>query len=331
MAAVKVPRERARAARGARRLGVAAFLAVFVAAQGARAGCPVVRIATERAPLAPDWQAAVVDLIEQTRRPGTPWSCAGGALLLRFDDDDRAVLRFRDLDGNSVERHIPSPSALVATAEALLARPAPHEASPPASTPPVDEIERALERPPPDDDSAHRIPARPRGEPRYIVDATVGVRFSGPDAALWIAPELRATVPLDAWSVGVWIRYGIPHVFQVIPPDFAMSQVNLGFSGGRQLLSAPIDLRVAFNPSFSVISMDGDPAAREVSGAKIDFYLGAGLSAAIPFSPVWRGVVVLDAELAPAAIRAERRIDPSFPALPAYELGLAFGVELVAR
>ena len=319
-----------RAPRAARWLGVAVFAAVIIGARGARAGCALVQITTEPAALADDWRAAIVELIEQTRRQGTPWSCAGGALFLRLDGDDRAVLRFRDLEGHAVERHIPSPGALVATAEALLARPPQQEASP-RSSPADAGVERAHERPPPADDDARRVSARPRREPRYIVDGTVGIRFSGPEAALWLAPALRATVPLEAWSAGVWARYGLPYVFQEVPPDFSMVQVNLGFSGGRQLLSVPIDLRVAFNPSFSVISMDADPPDHEASGAKIDLYLGAGLSAAIPFSPVWRGVVVLDAEMVPAAIRAERRLDPSFPALPAYEIGLAFGVELVAR
>ena len=310
-------------------LGVAAFVALFVPASEAGAGCVPVQITIEPATIADDWQAAIVELTDQTRRPGTPWSCTGGALFLRLQDNDPAVLRFRDADGRKAERHIPSASALVATAEALLARPSPREVSP-HSPPAVDEVERALERPSFDED-AHRVTARSRGEARYIVDATAGVRFSGPDAALWFAPGLRATVPLETWSVGVWIRYAVPHVFQQVPADFSMYQVNLGFSGGRQLLSAPIDLRVAFNPSFSVVAMDADRTDHEASGDKIDFYLGAALSAAIPFSRTWRGVVVLDAELVPAAIRAERRIDPSFPALPAYELGLAFGVELVAR
>ena len=267
--------------------------------------------------------------MEQTRRAGMPWSCAGGALLLRLDGDDRAVLRFRDPEGQEVERRVPSPRALVATAEALMARPL-LRSSPPS--PPIDDArERAAERPPADDGAAPAPSARPREELRYIVDATAGIRFSGPAAAVWFAPELRATVPLEAWSVGVWMRYGLPYVFEVIPRDFAMTQVNLGISGGRRLLSAPIDLRVSFNPSLSVISMDGDVNHDEIAGAKIDLYLGGALSAAIPFSKTWRGVVVLDAEMVPAAIKAERRIDPLLPALPAYEIGAAFGVELVVR
>jgi hypothetical protein len=316
----------------ARRLGAVAFVASAFATGAARAACALVQITTEPASLAGDWQSAILDVMEQTTRIGTPWSCAGGALLLRVDADNRAVLRFRDPDGHEVERHVPSPRALVATAEALLARALPQEAPPPR--PSVDESESPAERPPSSDDGAlTRLtrPARSRGEPRYIVDATLGIRFSGPSAALWFAPELRATVPFDAWSVGVWARYGLPHVFGPLPVDFSMSQVNVGFSAGRQLLSAPIDLRVALNPSLSVVAMDADMNDNEVSGAKIDFYLGAAVSAAIPFSSLWRGVVVLDAEMVPAAIRAERRIDPALPVLPAYEIGAAFGVELVAR
>lgn len=316
----------------ARRLGAAAFVASALATGAARAACALVQITTEPASLAGDWQTAILDVVEQTKRIGTPWSCAGGALHLRVDDDDRAVLRFRDPDGHEVERHVPSPRALVATAEALLARALPHEA--PTPRPPIDETESAAERPPPSDDGALLRPSRParsREEPRYIVDATLGIRFSGPSPALWFAPELRATVPFDAWSVGVWARYGLPRVFGPVPIDFSMSQVNIGFSAGRQLLSTPIDLRVAITPSLSVVAMDGDVNDNEMSGAKIDFYLGAAASAAIPFSSIWRGVVVLDAEMVPAAIRAERRIAPALPVLPAYEIGAAFGVELVAR
>jgi hypothetical protein len=312
----------------ARRLGAVAFAAIVVGPGAARGACALVQIRAEPASLAADWQSAILDVVEQTKRTGMPWSCAGGALLVRVEDDNRAVLRFRDPEGHEVERHVPSPRALVATAEALLARVIPREAPPP---PPIDEVEQALERPPPDREVARPLAAPPRLEPRYIVGATVGIRFSGPVAALWFAPELRATVPLEAWSVGVWARYGLPYVFAPLPTDFSMSQVNVGFSAGRQLLSAPVDVRVCLNPSLSVVAMDADVNDNEVSGAKIDFYLGAGLSAAIPFSRVWRGVVALDAEMVPAAIRAERRIDPALPVLPAYEVGAAFGVELVAR
>ena len=110
-----------------------------------------------------------------------------------------------------------------------------------------------------------------------------------------------------------------------------MTQVNLGLSAGRQLLSAPVDLHVTFNPSLSVIAMEGDLPDYDASGAKIDLYLGAALRAAIPLTEHWRGVVVVDAEMVPASLRAERRIDPGLPALPAYELGLSLGIELVVR
>lgn len=300
---------------------------VIVTAGGARASCEPVRITTEPAEPAGDWQAAILELMQQTRRAGMPWSCSGGALVVQLDDDERAVLRFRDGEGRVVQRHVPSPRALVPTAEALLASAPPREAPPPSA---IDEVERALEQPPLD--VAPAEPARPRKDPRYLLDATLGVRFSGPTPTLWLAPELRATVPFEAWSGGVWVRYGLPYVFDSTPKEFFMAQVNLGLSAGRQLISAPVDLRLTFNPSLSVVSMDADPAeGQEASGAKVDIYLGLGLSAAIPFTETWRGVLLLDAEMVPASIRAERRVDPALPVLPAYEIGAAFGVELVAR
>ncbi len=326
LAAVKARRDGARRNFSSRWAGAAVFAAIVIAPEAARAACSLVQIRTEPAVLAGDWQAAVVDLIEQTQRTGMPWSCAGGALLVRLDGDERALLRFRDPTGREVERHVPSSRALVATAEALLASSAPREA-PPA---PVDEAERALERPTFDDHAARGITPLQQ-EPRYIVDATVGIRFSGPSAALWVAPTLRATVPFEAWSVGVWVRAGVPYVFELVPPSFMMSQVNLGLSAGCTLLSAPVEIRIGLNPSLSVVTMDADAIDHEASGAKVDFFLGAGLSGAIPFSPRWRGVVIVDAEMAPAGVRAARRLDPLLPVLPAYEVGAAFGVELVAR
>lgn len=284
------------------------------------------RITTEPEELPDVWQTAVLELVYQTQRAGMPWSCSGGSLLVHLEDEEHAVLRFHDGEQRLVQRHVPSPRSLVPTAEALLASAAPRETLPP---PPIAEIERAPLRPPPD--LALTVPALPPREPRYLLDAMVGFRFSGPSPTLWLAPELRATIPFEAWSGGVWVRYGLPYILDIVPKYFTMAQVNIGLSAGRQIISAPVDLRVAFNPSLSVVTMDADIDHQEASGAKIDLYLGLSLSASIPFTPTWRGVLVLDAEVVPAAIRAERRIDSQLPALPAYELGAALGVELVTR
>jgi hypothetical protein len=127
--------------------GVVAFIAAFIATAVARAACPLVQIRTEPVVLAGEWQAAVVRLMEQTQRAGMPWSCVGGALLVRLDGEDRAVLRFRDPAGREVERHVPSRRSLVATAEALLASTSPRGVPQPPAVNHADEAEQALERP----------------------------------------------------------------------------------------------------------------------------------------------------------------------------------------
>ena len=255
-----------------------------------------------------------------------PWSCSGGALLVHLEDEEHAVLRLRDVEGRLVQRHVPSPRALVPTAEALLADTSPRAKPSPLVT------DEANPPPAPPPNSAPPVPpARLPREPRYLLDATVGARFSGPSPTLWLAPELRATIPFDAWSGGVWVRYGVPYVFDAVPHEFDMGRVSLGLSAGRQLISTPVDLRVAFNPSLSVLSMEAESGEHRPEGVKVDLYLGLSLSAAIPFSEAWRGVVVVDAEMVPAAIREERRIASVLPVLPAYEVGLAVGVELVVR
>ena len=158
-----------------------------------------------------------------------------------------------------------------------------------------------------------------------------GVRFSEPTRAVWFAPELRATIPMNDWSLGFWLRYGLPYTLDPVPKDFSMSQANLGIAAGRQLLTSPLALRLTVDPSIALISMEGDGADDHASGAKIEFQIGLGLLAALPITSTWRGVLRLDGELSPAGLGRERRIDPLLPPLPIAQIGAALGIEAVVR
>jgi hypothetical protein len=314
-----------------RRLTAAAFVAALIAPGRARAACEPARITIEPAAPSEEWQPAVEELRRALAREGMPWSCVGGAVALHLDEEGRpAAVRFRDPAGREEKRHVPSPRELVSTTEALLSRTTPAELSSTApATPPISAAPAAL-----DPRSAPALaasrPALPR-EPRFLASVMAGIRYGGPPRAVWFAPELRATIPVDAWSAGLWLRYAIPYTFDAVLPDFSMSQVNLGFAGGRRLLDSPLEVRLTVDPSIAVISMEGGSGENLASGAKIDFQIGLGLSAALPITTTWRGVIRLDGGISPESLGKERRIDPSLPPLPAYQIGASIGVEALVR
>ncbi len=231
------------------------------------------QITAEPEALSEEWQSAVDELRREVKREGMPWSCAGGALEVALDEPGRrAALRFRSSAGREVERHVPSPRELVSTAEALLARTTP--ARLPRRRRPR-RNHRQYPSPRAHLRSSRRPPAHPR-EPRFLAAVMGGLRFSAPTRAVWFAPELRATIPVEAWSVGFWLRYALPFTLDAVPKDFSMSQANLGLAAGRQLLASPVEVRLTVDPSIAVISMEGDGTDGHASGAQIDFQIGLG-------------------------------------------------------
>jgi hypothetical protein len=286
------------------------------------APCEPARLVVEGPALPEEWRRAAADLTAVLGEEGHLWSCAAGDLKLAVSADHAgATLLRRDPRGGEAARHVPSPGDLVATAEALLARFAlPTLAEPPPAPPP------AVSPPAP----APTAPA-PR-PPRLVVEALVGARGSGTLRALWGAGTLRIAVPLDAWSVGAWVRYGLPYVFDRTPVDFSMSDFGSGLSVGRRLLAAgPMELHVTFDPSIGFVSMEGGTESNLAQGAKLDARLGLGARGTLRFTRMWHGVVALDGEIAPASAAKARHIDPALPPLPAYSLGASVGVSAVFR
>lgn len=300
-------------------------LALALGLSAARANaepCEPARIVAERAALPEAWRRALDELDLALAKEGHLWSCAGGDLDLVVTGAGTGVLRRRDPRGREVTRRLPGPGDLVPTAEALLA-----PAAPPAA-PTVAPISGL----PPPPASARLAPASAPQDPRLLVEALVGVRYGGTLRAVWGAGTLRITVPIEAWSAGAWVRYGIPYVLDPVPMDFSMSDLGFGLSLGRQLLiSGPLELQATFDPSIGFVSMEGGAESRLVQSAKVDGRIGLGLRATLRWSRRWRSVVALDGELAPASAAKARRIDPSLPPLPAYGVGASVGVGAAFR
>ncbi|APR78571.1 Hypothetical protein A7982_03918 [Minicystis rosea] len=88
---------------------------------------------------------------------------------------------------------------------------------------------------------------------------------------------------------------------------------------------------MAFDPSIGIVSMEARQQGSEAEGAKVDARVALGLRATLHWSRTWRGVLGIDGEVAPASAIGARRIDPVLPPLPAYSVGLTFGVDVAIR
>jgi hypothetical protein len=314
--------ERWRARRG---FAAALGLAPGLLATSARTdpGCEQARIVLEGVEPSPSWRRAYDDLVASTSVDGHLWSCAGGELHVTITADGIAILRRRDLRGREAVRRAPGPDDLAATAEALLALP-----PAPPEPPPLRPVAGPAPAP-----SAPPAPTAPvPQDPRLVAEATLAARFGGTTRAVWGAGTLRIAVPLGAWSVAAWARYGIPYVLDPTPADFSMSDIAFGLSLGRRIVAAgAFELHATFDPSVGFVSMEGGVEPMLAQGAQVDMRLGLGLRGVMRWTRMWRGVVALDGEVAPASVAKARRIDPSLPPLPAYSMGASIGVGAAFR
>jgi hypothetical protein len=235
------------------------------------------------------------------------------------------VLTVTDAKGRAVSRRLTGPDEVVPTGEALLASLIVEEsASPP---------------PPPTELPPHALPSTAPADPRAQLHALIGPRVSGPGAMAWGSGQLRVLVPFGAWSLSFWTRYDV----HLAGPsgdwtNLGASAVSAGLGAGRQIFSRPFELRATVDPSLAVVLMEsGFENLPHPEGAKVAFRLGTGLSAVFPIAGMFRGVVALDGEFAPAGVNGGiRNIDtrdqpPQLPPVPVYTAGLLLGIEASLR
>jgi hypothetical protein len=331
-----VLRGQAAGRRGAAVLAAAAFLCA--ASPGSAYGgvpartvaCTPVHVAEGGAPLPDPWRAALDALVQATAVEGLPWSCPGGSVALSVDEGG-ATLTVVDARGRTVTRRVPSPDQVVATGEAILAAPPgepPPPAAPPAPAPePAPEVTVREFKPP---TIVTQVGVK---EPRLYAEALLGVRGSGPGATAWGSAQLRGILPLGAWLLGFWARYDFPFRGPPDPPPgFEMDAVSAGFAFGRRLLAQPFELRLTIDPSMAVVMQEaGMEDKPHPEGAKVAFRLGTTLSGSFRIASIFRGVVMIDGEFAPAAITGLSKIQSTLPPVPAYTAGLLLGIEAVIR
>jgi len=325
--------EAGRARRRAALIATASALTFLSPSALARTGtCKPVRVASS---VEGPWRAALEALSRATAQEGLPWSCPGGAVDLTPDAASArdgspagATLSVTDATGRSISRHVAGPDEVVPTGQALLATPL-EETAAPAPLP--------VQAPPPDQPPASASPPHPT-EPRAQIHLAIGPRFSGPGTTGWGSARLGLQLPIGPWSVGFWARYDVP---LSSPPgnwlNLDLSAVSAGLSAGRRIISKPFELRATLDPSIAVVMMEaGHENTTHPEGAKPVFRLGSSVSGLFPIAGVFRGVVAVEGEFAPAGITGLRNIDthnqpPQLPPVPVYTAGILLGVEASIR
>jgi hypothetical protein len=306
----------------------------------ARTGpCDAVHIVSPPESLGAAWRSALENLGRATGAGGLPWSCPGGSVELAAVSSGGATLTVTDAKGHRASRHVNDPDEVVPTGEALLSAPLDDAGvsplpdagapAPPGVEPRTDEARST---------TAKRSAAPMTSDPRARLGLAIGPRVSGPGAMAWGSAHLRVDVPIGPWSVGFWARYDV-HLAGPSGPwdDFRTSSVSAAVDVGREIISHPFELRATLAPSIAVVMMEaGQENMPHPEGAKPAFRLCASLRALFRIAGVFRGVVALDGEFAPAAITGLHNIDtanqpPQLPAVPAYTAGLLLGAEATLR
>jgi hypothetical protein len=306
-----------RARRGAALLAAVGTFAAALDVYGRSGSCEPVRVASDLSKLRDPWRAALEALVHATAQEGLPWSCPGGSVALAPGASGSAELTITDAGGRTVSRRVAGPGEVVPTGEALLASLIVEP--PPPPSPPVEPPRRA--------------------DPRAQLQALIGPRVSGPGAMAWGSGQGRVIVPFGPWSLSFWGRYDV-HLAGPTGSftNLGTSAVSAGLGAGRQILSGPFELRATIDPSLAVVLMEsGYENLPHPEGAKVAFRLGTALSALFPIAGVFRGVVSLDGEFAPAGVNGGLgNIDthdqpPQLPPVPVYTAGLLLGIEATLR
>jgi hypothetical protein len=154
----------------------------------------------------------------------------------------------------------------------------------------------------------------------------------------WLSTRLGLQLPFGGWFAGFWARYDA----HLAGPtgnwvNFSATGISAALSVGRRLLTEPFELRVSLDPSVAAVLMEaGNDDAPHPDGAKLALRLGTSVSAVFPLKGIFRGVISVDGEFAPAGIHGlgniySRDNPPQLPAVPTYSAGILFGVEASVR
>lgn len=233
--------------------------------------------------------------------------------------DDDVIVEVTLRDGRSTLRRVRVPGDLPQTVEALVAIPpvipgieqaAPVAAAPAPAVTPV------------------AVPdAAPAGRMTLELGASVVARVTGPTQYVSIGASGYAGLRTGPWLLALTGRYdGYQTVTDDRPRDFEMTTLGGGFSLMRELAAFE---HSAFELGLTTWLLGETQAYTpddvELAYSSFDVRLGATTRWVLGDRPL-RYFVGFDAELSPARMRHELRVEPGLPALPGWSVGLAIGV-----
>ncbi len=273
--------------------------------------CEPARATSSAAALPEPWRQAVRDLVRASAEEGRPWGCGGGLVDLALHGGGATLTVTRTGDA-PVSRELSSAADLLPLGEALLARPLDDE---PPATP---------EAPP------TAPPAAPEtviaaGDPRIPVQLGGGAsaRYAGGSRAAWLGFGLSVARPFGGWLPALWIRYDTA-LLQQGPP---LEEGAVGLSIARVVQLSQVELRGGISASIAKILRD--LPRPEGTETRTDARLGALLAGALPLGRSLRGVLALDAEIAPARKAAEEASgEAKTKPFPRYSLGVGLWLEV---
>ena len=151
------------------------------------------------------------------------------------------------------------------------------------------------------------------------------MRVSGAGGFVAISAEGFAALRAGDGLLGVGARWDVLQLSgDAAVTNFETQTVGASVSVARRLDIGPGTVDLGVSPRL-VSETQSFTTTTEISGSQTDVRLGAFGRATLGHGG-WRPYVVLDAEVSPARVRRDIRIDPSLPSLPSWSTCVGVGI-----
>lgn len=299
-------------------------LGVLTSAGAARAethGCEDVRIHVDGA-ISPRWSDAIARACSELA--GVKGTDASARVRIT-PDDEGVTIAVTLADGRSASRRLQSPDHLRSTLEALLALPPTSIAAAPVRATEATTAPLADTGWPPADEPWPS--AKSTAERSLGIDA--GGALGGRVAAqgyVSFAPSGFAELRVGPWLFGGLFRWeAIGKKSAPLVDTFEMTSLAAALFVGRRVPLGFLAIDVGISPRIVVDSQTWETSTGEHDVSSTDIRLGS-LGRLLLGRGAVRGLVELDAEISPARLRREVKLDPLLPPLPSWNAGLSAGL-----
>lgn len=263
------------------------------------------------------WQAALVTLQDRLHDDPNVDQCA--KVEVRPAESGIAV-RVSLPDGRIASRRLEATESLSDTIQALVELPPQAE---PSHAPADSQRPTAW---PTSVTATNDAPARTRAAEVELDIGGMGRVAAAPwFAAVGVAG--LAQMHIAPWLVGIGLRWETDQLTGSDPPNrFEMETSAISLMLGRRLRAGVFDIDALIAPELVVESQDAEVAGNDLEGSVADVRFDAAAHLVGPRSWNPRLFGGIDADISPARLGHERRLDDQLPALPAWSTGATLGV-----